>query len=285
MRHYVAVRPSPEISDVQEIIRFNEAIDQALAESITEYDQAVSGYRDMFLAVLGHDLRSPLNAILGASSFLADAADLAGRDHDLAVRIVRAATTMSSLIDDLLEYTSEELGEGITLRRSRTDLREIAADVVREAELSHAGREILLRSTGETVGEWDAGRLRQALSNLVTNAARHAPEDSAVTVTLSGDAPAGEVVATVHNLGDPIPEPEQHLIFQPFRHGSSGEGGLADRHGSIGLGLYIARRMAEAHGGTVQVDSSAEAGTTFSLRLPGRAPEAMGGSDAESPPA
>lgn len=274
MRYYVASRSELGSSTLQDVIRFNEAIDQALAESITEYAQAMTGYRHMFLAVLAHDLRSPLNAILGASTYLAENSPLSGRDLDLAARIAHTATTMSGLIDDLLEFTSEALGEGITLRPCRADLGEVAADVIREAELSHPGREVHLSREGDAVGEWDASRLRQALSNLLTNALRHAPEDSPVTVSVTGDDPAGEVVAAVHNRGAPIPEQERELIFQPFRHGFSRGNGSGYAHGSVGLGLYIARRMAEAHGGTVRVESSTEAGTKFSMRLPRRPPGA-----------
>lgn len=274
MRHFVATRSNPEAPDVQDIIRFDEALDQALSEAITEYAQAVTGYREMFLAVLGHDLRSPLNAILGASTFLADKSDRSDRDHRLAATIAHCASTMSSLIDDMLAYTSSQLGQGLSLRPARTDVGEIAADVVREVEVSHPGRKIDLVLEGDRVGEWDTSRLRQSLSNLVTNAVRYAPADSPVTVTVSGHGPQGEVIAAVHNLGAPIPEHERELIFQPFRR-ASGEG-FGRAGGGAGLGLYIARLMAEAHAGTVGVESSAEAGTTFSIRLPRRAPGASG---------
>jgi signal transduction histidine kinase len=275
MRYYVAARSGPDSPDVQDVIRFNEAIDQALAESITEYARAVNRYRDMFLAVLGHDLRSPLNAILNASTFLTEFGPASGREHHLATTIAGSAKTMTALIEDLLEYTSEELGQGITLRRSRVDLGELARDIVREAELVRPRREIRLSIRGEVVGEWDAGRVRQALSNLVNNALRHAPEQSTVTVAVSCE-PAGDVVGTVHNSGPVIPEHERELIFQPFRRAAPGGGGQVENGGKLGLGLYIARRMAEAHGGTVDVDSSAQAGTTFSLRLPRRSSDTPG---------
>ncbi len=284
MRHYVAARSHPDISDVQDVIRFNEAIDQSLAESISEYARAVNRYRDMSLAVLGHDLRSPLNAILAASAVFVEHPQISDRERQLATAMSHSASTMDGLIDDLLEYTSEQLGRGITLRRTRADLRAIAADVVREAEVCHPEREIRLRARGEAVGQWDRGRLRQALSNLVTNAVRHALKDSPITVTVSCEEPAGEVVAAVHNMGAPIPEHERELIFQPFQRAASSGYGQEDG-GRMGLGLYIARRMTEAHGGTVGVESSAEAGTTFCMRLPRRKPEDPGASDSTHAPA
>ncbi len=140
--------------------------------------------------------------------------------------------------------------------------------------MGHPEREIRLRTEGELQGEWDAGRLRQAVSNLVTNAVRHAPLESPVTLTVFCDEAAGQVVAAVHNDGAPIPEHEREQIFRPFRRAAPSGEGCTESSGRMGLGLYIARRMVEAHGGTVRLDSSAEAGTTFSMRLPRRAPEA-----------
>jgi signal transduction histidine kinase len=268
MRHYVGARGEADSSNIQDIIRFNEAVDQALAEAVTEYAQTVTNYRETFLAVLGHDLRSPLNAILSASEFLAETTEPSGRDHRLAASITHSGMAMKGLIDDMLAYKSAQLGHGLTLRRTPADMGEIAADVVQEVELAHPGREIRLRVQGDGSGEWDQDRVRQALSNLVTNAARHAAADSAITVTVSGADGGGDVVVTVHNLGSAIPEDERELIFQPFRQAAARNRSPGGYGGGIGLGLYIARRMAEAHGGTVAVESSAEAGTTFAMSLP-----------------
>ncbi|MFW6331352.1 MAG: sensor histidine kinase, partial [Gemmatimonadota bacterium] len=188
--------------------------------------------------------------------------------------IVRSATTMGSLIDDMLTYTSTTLGQGLSLNLTRADFAGIAAEVVHEIELNHPDREFRLVLRGDLAGEWDANRVRQGLSNLVTNAARHAPQDSAITVTVDGEGTEGDVVAAIHNMGDPIPEQELRVIFQPFRRASTGGDNPAGVGGGTGLGLHIARSMAEAHGGTVTVESSAEAGTTFFMRLPRSAPAA-----------
>ncbi len=283
MRYYVAERSQPDIADVQDVIRFNEGLDQALAEAISEYGRAVTRYREMFLAVLGHDLRSPLAAILGASGFLAASPELSGPSRRLAATIGHGAQHMNEMIQDLLDYASSQLGQHLALRRSRADLGEIAADVVHEVETGHSDREVRLHTQGDLVGEWDVARVQEILSNLVTNAVKHATEGSPVTVSVSTDGADG-VVAAVHNLGAPIPEQERELIFEPFRRASSSRreerNGLRPR--GVGLGLYIARRMAEAHGGTVRLESSTEAGTTFALRLPRRPPEPSDPSDEAS---
>ncbi len=280
MRYYVATRSQPDTADVEDVIRFNEAVDQALAEAISEYGRAVTGYREMFLAVLGHDLRSPLGAILGAASFLAESPELSEPSRRLAATIGHGAQHMNQMIEDLLDYASSQLGQHLALRRSRADLGEIAGDVVHEVETGHSGREVRLHTQGDLVGEWDVARVREILSNLVSNAVKHAAEASPVTVSVSADG-ADEVVAAVHNLGAPIPEQERELIFEPFRRASSSR--REERNGprprGMGLGLYIARRMAEAHGGTVRVESSTEAATTFAVRLPRRPPDPSDATD------
>ncbi|HET9986815.1 MAG TPA: sensor histidine kinase [Longimicrobiales bacterium] len=272
MRHYVAAATDPASFDLQDVIRFNEAIDQALVESIAEYSRAVSDYRETFLAVLGHDLRSPLSAVLGASAVLADDVQISARGRRLATTIYRAAVQMGELIETMLAYTASRLGQDPRLQRAGADLGAIAASVVRETEMSHPGRGIRIDVRGDVAGEWDASRIQQALSNLVNNAVQHGAEDLPITVSVSGDEPGDEVVVAVHNFGAPIPPEERELIFEPFRQASSRATGERSR-ARMGLGLYITRAIAEAHGGVVRVDSSAEAGTTFSMRLPRRPPD------------
>ncbi len=284
MRHYVAASSHPDLSDVQDMIRFNEAMDQALAESIAEYAQTVTRYREMFLAVLGHDLRSPLNAILAASSFMAEQTGLSARDRRLGGTIAHGATQMNELITAMLEYTSSQLGQDLTLRRACADLGQIAESVVEEAEMGDPRREIRLSKSGDLRGEWDVNRVRQVVSNLVNNAAKHGAADTPITVSVSGDDPT-DVILAVHNIGAPIPKEEWELIFEPFRHASSRRRGAGENRGGMGLGLYIARRMAEAHGGTVRVESSAEVGTTFCTRLPRRPSNASTASGEASAPA
>jgi signal transduction histidine kinase len=248
-QHWTEVGTGSARSEVEDLIRFNEAIDKAIAESIHEYSKVVRRYRDMFLAVLGHDLRSPLNAVLNASTFLTENARLSERDHRLAQAILGGAVRMRDLIDDMLDYTSSQLGAGMPLRRSAADMGEVADEVVRQSELTHPGREFRTEFRGDLTGHWDQRRIRQALLNLIDNAVQHGSPDSAVTVSVSGDEAGGDVVVSVHNLGVAIPAEARERIFEPFQRGASGEGAAEQGHDRKGLGLYIARRMAEAHGG------------------------------------
>lgn len=271
MRHWNAAGTASSSSGVEDVIRFNEAIDRAIAESVSQYSRAVTEYRDMFLAVLGHDLRSPLNAIMSASEFLAGQGELSERDRRMATAIHGSGRRMSALIEDLLDYASSQLGEGIGLRPAAADLGEIVRDVVQEAETTHPGRAFRTTLEGDLSGQWDGMRIRQALSNLLDNALRHGDAGSPISVSASDAGGEGDVVVAVHNAGGPIPAEARERIFEPFQRGGTAAADMGADQGT-GLGLYIARRMAEAHGGSVNLESSREEGTTFGLRLPRRHP-------------
>lgn len=268
LRHWTeTISDSPE-AKVRDIIRFNESIDQSITESLREYSKTVSGYREMSLAVLGHDLRSPLDGIMNAATFLADTEELSDQGRRLAGVIQRSGKRMKDLIADLLDLTSVQLGQGMRIHPSEVNLGEIAQEVVRISEAAHPDREFRLRRDGDLAGEYDPRRIHQVLSNLLDNAVRHGAPDSPITVTVAADGDAEEdVLMTVHNFGPAIPAVEREQIFQPFRHGAPKTDESAT---SMGLGLYIARQAVEAHGGRLEVESDSDEGTTFSLRIPRR---------------
>jgi signal transduction histidine kinase len=270
LRRWTIEKNGSQGSEDQDVIRFNESLDQALVESIEEYSRAVDGYRDMFLAMLGHDLRSPLNAIMNASTVLAEHSELSNRDERLVRTIQRSGERMMDLISDMLDFTASQLGHGIPLRLQAADLGAVVAEAVGEGRATHARREFHLEIGGELTGEWDTHRIRQAISNLLDNAAQHGAPGSAITVTVSNGGAGSELTVTVHNLGPAIPAGEWEQIFDPFRRGSSAP--VGDPLGNLGLGLYIARQVAEAHGGGLGVQSAEDQGTTFILRLPRHPP-------------
>lgn len=256
-------------TDVRDLIRFNEAIDQALAESTTRFSIGLEHSREMFLAILGHDLRTPLSAIVTASSFLATSGALTGRNLSMAERIHSSGWRMNGLVGDLLDFTRFRLGRGIPITPMETDLVEIGQEAVEEIQAMHPRGEVRFEASGNVRGEWDTSRVSQALSNLIANAVQHGAESTPIVVTARGEAE--EVVVSIHNLGSVIaPEDQQH-IFDPFMRIVSADGERAQQKG-MGLGLYIAKQIALAHGGSIQVHSSAERGTTFELHLPRRIP-------------
>jgi signal transduction histidine kinase len=273
MQHWNQAGIGSARSEIEDLIRFNEAIDQAIAESVHEYSKAVGSYRDMFLAVLGHDLRSPLDAVLNASTFLTEDAQLSEPDHRLVQAIHGSGERMRELIDDMLDYASSQLGAGMPLRPSAADMGEVAHEVVRQSEVTHPGREFRTELRGDLTGRWDPRRIRQGLLNLIDNAVQHGSPDSTITVSASGDESGENVIVSVHNLGVPIPAEARERIFEPFQRHAAGEAVGEGSHKRKGLGLYIARRMAEAHGGAIHVDTSLDGGTTFSIGLPRDSPD------------
>ena len=253
-------------ADIQDLIRFNEAIDQALAESVTRFSREIARAQEMFIAMLGHDLRTPLGAISTSAQFMLDRDELDDTQRTLSRGIAKSAAHTLGMVGDLLDFTRARLGDGIPLVRQSTDLARLLRDVADEITAAHPDASIDLEVHGEQRGSWDRARLRQAVTNLVDNAVRHGADGEPVRVTANGDG--HEVTIAVHNTGKPIPEDELDAIFSPMKPRPPGRPAAANPMASLGLGLYIAERIASAHGGSIHVQSSEAAGTTFTMRLP-----------------
>ncbi len=251
-------------ADLDDLMRFNEAIDQALAESITRYTVDLDHSKEMFLAVLGHDLRTPLGAVMMSSQFMLDTGELKEPHLTLMTRVLRSARRMNQMIGDLLDFTRSRLGSGVPIARRDMDLARIAAHAVEETAAAYPDCHFELGTSGDLRGEWDADRISQVLSNLLSNAAQHGMPKSPVSVKVSGEEK--EVVVRVHNRGAAIPPAMLHGIFSPLKLLKSNTAARNTSH--LGLGLYIAERIVTAHGGTITVTSSHEAGTLFTVCLP-----------------
>jgi signal transduction histidine kinase len=246
--------------------RFNEAIDEALTESMTRYAAKAENYRDQFTGILSHDLRNPLGAITAGAALLLASAEQDERQARVATRILSSARRMERLIADLLDLTRTRLGGTMPLNRSPLDLLALCREVVNEVQDGNSGVSIRFEAAGDLKGEWDGDRLAQLMSNLLGNAVQHG-DGSPVRLTANGGTDS--VTLAIHNSGTPIPAEQCRSIFEPLVRNTQGAG---PSEGSIGLGLFIARAIAVAHGGDLQVESSAAAGTTFSAVLPRRAP-------------
>jgi signal transduction histidine kinase len=174
---------------------------------------------------------------------------------------------MARMVGDLLDLTSSRLGTGIAVSPRPMDLAVLCDQVISELEIVHPKAEIRFAPHGALRGEWDPDRLYQAISNLVANALQHGAENGKVTVV--ADQRPEEVRLLVHNEGPPIPERALEKIFDPMVREPARD--HRDRHaGGLGLGLFIARAVAAAHGGALTVTSTEKDGTTFTLRLPVR---------------
>jgi signal transduction histidine kinase len=251
--------------DMADLMRFNEAIDQSLAESVTRYSGDLDRSREMFIAILGHDLRTPLNAVIMASQFMLDTGELEEPHLTLTTRIARSSRRMNRMVDDLLDFTRSRLGTGVPVTRQRMDLAREGAHAVDEIAAAHPGCKVEFHPTGDLRGEWDCPRISQVLANLLGNAVQHGAADAVVTLTARGEPE--EVVLEVHNFGPSIRASELNGLFSPFKRLASGHA-TPPHQTNLGLGLYIAERIVTAHGGTIEVQSSKEDGTRFTVRLP-----------------
>ena len=247
---------------IDDMIRFNEAIDQAVAESLVEFSRTVESWRNVFLGALGHDLRGPLTAVVGTAELLVDSTrDTPHARH--ADRILNGGVQLSRLVDGLLDYSKSTLGAGMTLHRAPCDLGEAIAEEVELLRTTLQDASIVLHVQGDTFGHVDDARLREAVHNLVTNAAKYGDESGEIRVTVDGDA--DRACIAVSNAGDPLSTDALNALFDPLRRGS--KAATQGEHTSLGLGLFIVREIATAHGG--HVTARVEDGRTiFVITLP-----------------
>lgn len=254
-------------SDIDDLTRFNEAIDQSLAESVARYTQDLDSSKEMFLAMLGHDLRSPLSAVMMSSEFMLETGDLKEPNLTLISRISSSANRMNNMIGDLLDFTRSRLGGGIPIVRSEMSMDKAVHEVIDELRSIHPDRTVRVDARGGERGEWDSARISQALTNLVGNALEHGAEGTEVTVCVTGGE--NDVTVAIHNTGAAIPPERLNGIFGPMKTRNLAVGASSGGpSGHLGLGLYIAERIINAHKGTIAVESSDSAGTTFTVNLP-----------------
>jgi len=257
--------PQPHLSDIDDITRFNESMDQSLANAVGGYTKRVDQSRRMFLAILGHDLRNPLNSIRMA-------AHVVSRTHgdpDSAAAmsmIERNTQAITRLISDLSDFASTGLGNGMPLTRGPVDLEALCREVFDGVRSAHPGRTLHFHPKGELTGDWDAARLRQVVSNLLGNAIQHGSAQGPIELSVASEG--STVVLRVHNEGAPIPPDMLTTIFDPLVRHVTFDSAAQRVPGSIGLGLYIVREIVVAHEGTVEIASTAQEGTTFTVRLP-----------------
>lgn len=253
-------------TDLEDLIRFNEAIDQSLAESVTRFSEDLDQSKEMFLAILGHDLRSPISAVMTSASFMLDTEELEEPHLTLMTRILSASHRMNHMVGALLDFTRSRLGGGIPVVPEAMNMGKLVHDVVDEMLAAHSQRTITIDARGALDGEWDCDRITQVVSNLISNALEHGSDRTAVEVDVHGDDENIEIA--VHNRGAAMPEEQLDGIFSAMKRQSLTGSAASGPTGNLGLGLYIADRIVQAHKGRIDVESSDEHGTTFTVRLP-----------------
>jgi signal transduction histidine kinase len=252
--------------DFSDLTRFNESIDQELKEAIGYYTQKLDHSRDLFLGILGHDLRNPIGAMRMSAQLTLKIGRLNERQTMLVSQVITSAGRATELLDHLLDLTRARLGSGLTVLKEPMDVAFVGRQLVDEMRALHPGRTFTLEISGDTEGKWDRPRMGQVFSNLLGNAVQYGFTDLPIDVTIKG-VPE-EVILSVHNDGIPIPSDVIGGIFHSLTRGESEDG--EEHHGStnLGLGLFITNEIISAHGGRIDVTSSEKNGTTFTARFP-----------------
>lgn len=253
----------PDDLSLNDVVRFNEAIDQAVSESIEFFSAQVEQTRNLLLGMLSHDMRSPLNTLVMTASYLA-ALNAGAEVSEAASVLIRAGNSMKILLDDMVDFKRTMLGLGLNIALADIDLATVLADELDLLRRAHPDRQLELKVVGDAHGRWDGPRLQQVLRNLVSNAIKYGTPDAPVRTVIVGNET--DVRFEVTNSGPTIDQSALAQIFDPLKRGSAaGPGHAAD--GGLGLGLFIVREVARAHGGEVDVRST-DGVTVFEVRLP-----------------
>jgi signal transduction histidine kinase len=234
-------------------------------------ERRTADFRENLLGIVSHDLKSPLTAIGITASLLARrAVDLDPRTAKMVLQIQSSADRASRLVRDLLDLTQARLGGGIPVEPREVEVVRLVEAAVDEVLAGHPDRTVELRAADAGTARWDPDRLGQVLTNLLSNALAYSAAGTPVRAEVAGSPE--RVLIKVHNHGTPIPPERQAQLFEPFMRGAAS----TSFERSVGLGLYIVKEIVGAHGGTVSVRSTSEAGTTFTVDLP-RRPVSEGG--------
>jgi signal transduction histidine kinase/CheY-like chemotaxis protein len=241
------------------------AAEERQSRLVVELERTVR-FSEMFVGILGHDLRNPLSAITTGASVVLNRAESERVARPIS-RILNSADRMSRMIDQILDFTHIRLGRGIPLRRKATDLADVCRSILDELKGDAEDGSAHLEVRGDPIGDWDDDRLAQLASNLAGNALQHRQPGTRVALAIDGTDPH-RVALEVHNDGV-VPPEILPVLFEPLRGSETWK-----REGSsgLGLGLYISQQIAAAHGGSIRVESALETGTRFTVELPRVAP-------------
>jgi signal transduction histidine kinase len=266
LRLWLAQGYAGEDHQVEDMIQFNEAVDQALVEAVTAYGIAAEKTRKTVLGVLGHDLRTPLGAVTLGADLLRQSEELGSHGKRLISQISLSAQNANQMVNDLLDLARCNLGTGIPVRPENADLSSICKSVVDELSIAHPNAKILFNKPGPLKGHYDPQRIAQAFSNLIGNAVRHGDSQQPINVSLGVESTS--TFFSVQNYGEPIPSSVLSTLFDPegrYSRHSNNDKGVSS---GLGLGLFIAAQIVEGHGGTIEVESTLEKGTLFRVVLP-----------------
>ena len=251
---------------IYEMVRFNEAIDQALTESVIAFSSRAEHERDVFLAVLGHDLRAPLSTMAMTGELLMRPEIAQDQVFQSGVRVTRSARQMNSMVDDLVGFSQTQTGGSVPISRHPCNIKNICQSAIDNARGTHPDCRFSLEAQGDLNGSYDAVRLHQLFTNLLSNAAQYAASERPIVMDLQGEPDA--VTIRVTHYGAAIPEASLPGIFTLLVQRAQTDENEARPSTSLGLGLFVAREIVLAHGGTIAAKSNEIDGTTFTISLP-----------------
>jgi signal transduction histidine kinase/DNA-binding response OmpR family regulator len=248
--------------DLQTAVQLGERAGVAIANARL-YDESTRAVRlnELFSGVVGHDLRNPLASIIATAQLLIGRG-AGGPDGQALRRILSSGQRMARMIDQLLDFTRVRAGGGIPADPQPMDFATVAHEVIDELRDAYPGHEIVVDKRGALTGTWDADRLAQLLSNLVSNAVQHGRRDAPVRI--DADGTTGDAITLAISNAGAIPPDLVPVVFEPFRGGQH----RRDRMSGLGLGLYIAQQIALVHGGTIELMTADPQRTTFTVTLP-----------------
>ncbi len=247
----------------RELIRSSKRLEELASEATRLHADAKDRalFAEQMIGIVSHDLRNPLSSILLSAQQLARGEISASQQRTL-LRIARSSQRATHLVGDLLDFTQVRLGNGLSVARKPIDLHEVIALGIDELTAVYPDRTITHVRAGDGACVADGMRLVQLVGNLVANAMAYGDPASPVSVTSSVGAES--ITLAVHNEGAALPTELQATLFQPMTRGAQAPNVTR----SVGLGLFIVREIARAHGGNADVVSTAESGTTFRAVFP-----------------
>jgi signal transduction histidine kinase len=247
-----------------DLLRFNEAIDQVMTESLARFTNKVNHSGSLFVGTLVHDFRGPLVAVYNSTRALVMRGKLDDEQVKLVSQIETSTSRINRLVSNLIDAVRIRLDKGMPIAPAPMDMGTAVQEAAKEVQAAHPGRKILIETSGDLEGEWDRARVGQVLSTLIGNAVLHALKTSAITVGAKGAGP--EVILCVHNEGA-IPPDAVATVFDPLPRGED-ENRIRSENARLDLGLFITKAIVTAHGGKITVTSSEEEGTAFTAHLP-----------------
>lgn len=235
-----------------------------LAEALKER----ADFEEQLIGIVSHDLKTPLAAIIMSASLLARQPSIGEAGQRSVQRVLYSAQRATRMVHTLLDLTHARAGE-LAVEAVPTDLGEVAQRATDEVSQVHPGRTIQVEVAGDVSGQWDPDRLAQVAINLIENAVVYSEPATPIRVRVAGEQDG--VTLAVSNVGKPISPHLLPHIFEPLKRGEE-----RGTRRSVGLGLFIARKLVDAHGGSIFVESAGRA-TTFEVRLPRAVPAELRG--------